>query len=101
MEPPRTPEKKKNHAAATPLTPNTKTLVQKTLENDAMRKKVTGVVNERIAKAKENLNAKVKQSLARYNEEVNSLRDELLSTIGNKIKEPQETKHCFFAQKVF
>jgi hypothetical protein len=58
MEQARTPEKKKRSSKQ--MTPNTKTLVQKTLENDEMRKKLTSVVNERIAKAKETLSTKVK-----------------------------------------
>jgi hypothetical protein len=94
MDPPRTPEKPIRRLEA--LTPNTKTLVEKTLENDAMRKKVTSVVNDRISKAKENLNVKVKDSIAKYNDEVNRLKDDLLITIGSKIvEEPDITRSIF------
>jgi len=52
------------------MTPNTKTIVAKTLENDMMRKKVTDIVNSKISAAKEKLNTRVNESIKNYNAEI-------------------------------
>ena len=83
------------------MTPNTKTIVAKTLENDMMRKKVTDIVNSKISAAKEKLNTRVNESIKNYNAEIGQLRDELLTTVGSKITAPSNTKRSYFQQKTF
>ena len=78
------------------MTPNTKTIVEKTLENDIMRKKVTDIVNSKISAAKEKLNSRVNESIKNYNDEIGTLRDELLSTVGSKITAPSDIKRSYF-----